>query len=410
MQVMTKAREHQKTVTQVTMNSLQYGQGLWSQVSPNFISASWQEMLPAMKANLSQAQFASALDGFAYTGLALAQQGQFVPSAAMLNVSSLAGYSSAGYPLDFTLMRPVTKAKQAIASGLAPGLALQQAMNTLMLILKTQIKDASRVAASVDIAAKPQIGYVRMVGPNSCGRCIVLAGRYFKWNQGFLRHPQCNCVHVPSTMSGIAAAVSEGLIQDPYEAFQNMSPEQRIKSFGAANSEAIQDGADLYQVVNARRGANGIYTTEGTTRSGYSSALKGRRLTPDAIYAQGLSREKTLDLLKQNNYLLSGGQVPGGSIRGDVQGYGAMGRGGTRVGVRSEIDRVNRTGIRTPGSRSTMTEAERRLHDSKVRYEAVLTGKNPYSRNGSGLTPALAAQVEADYKRWLATGGQVFIN
>ena len=84
------------------------------------------------------------------------------------------------------------------------------------------------------------------------------------------------------------------------------------------------------------------------------------------------------------------------------------------------------TGVRD-GSRYTMTEAERRLYDAETRYRMVLEGRNPFASPGFGstpdpfgsrlntigtggapLTPQIAAAVEKDYRRWLASGGQMF--
>src|SRR5690606_31403613 len=97
--------------------------------------------------------------------------------------------------------------------------------------------------------------------------------------------------------------------------------------------------------------------------------------------------------LREMGYILPGGQVPGGSLRGVVEGYGALGRGGTRIGARQAIEDARRTGYRT-GSRYTMTAAERRLFDAEARYMAVVQGRNPLGR--TPLTPSIAASVEAD--------------
>ena len=73
---------------------------------------------------------------------------------------------------------------------------------------------------------------------------------------------------------------------------------------------------------------------------------------------------------------------------------------------------------------------DRRLavYDAEQRYRMVLEGRNPYASPGFGstpdpygqrlntrgagpsapLTPQIAAQVEKDYRRWLASGGQIY--
>ena len=86
--------------------------------------------------------------------------------------------------------------------------------------------------------------------------------------------------------------------------------------FTAAGARAIRDdGADIYQVVNARRGmspaSSALRTTlEGTTRYGYAGRRTGPlagtgqpRLMPEAIYQLAHSREKARALLRQHGYL-----------------------------------------------------------------------------------------------------------
>lgn len=160
-------------------------------------------------------------------------------------------------------------------------------------------------------------------------------------------------------------------------------------------------------MVNSRRGMKpgGLVTTEGTSRRG-NFGSKGR-LTPEGIYSQNLSRAETLKLLESNGYILPGGQDPLGAIRGQRDGFGALGRGGTRVGARQAVLEARMTGERKPNDRYNMTEAERRLFDAQLRWDAVCEGRNPYSSKNP-LTPEIAAKVEKDFRRWLATGGQVF--
>jgi len=74
---------------------------------------------------------------------------------------------------------------------------------------------------------------------------------------------------------------------------------------------ALDEGADIFQVVNAQRGvytAGGRrFTREGTTRRGFARRRLGRgtpRLTPDQIFADATSRGHALELLQRNGYLL----------------------------------------------------------------------------------------------------------
>lgn len=406
-QVPEAARAHYVAVQRIQGRAVRAAWRGWAEVSPLDIAGSWRSAMPAVAEALTRAQVEAADAGAGYTARTLAAQGGWVPPAAFVDPAAFGGRSAAGFPLDARLYSPVPYAKHAIADGASPAQAIAQARDYLTQIVRTEVADASRVAAGVDVAVRTGVGYTRMVGPAACDRCIVLAGRWYRYNAGFLRHPRCHCVHVASAAGSLAGARAEGLLDDPYEVFRGMTEAEQDRAFGAANAQAIRDGADLYQVVNARRRAAGLKTAEGTSRRGASAQLAGRRLTPEGIYARATSRDDVVRLLTEHGYVLPGGQVPGGVLRGQVEGYGQLGRGGTRRGVARAVDQARVTGLRDPLERATMTAAERRLFDAGLRYEAVLDGRNPYGKGP--LTPALAARAEDDFRRWVTTRGEVFV-
>lgn len=383
---------------------------LWREMSPDYLDASWSRLAPLVTATITTAQVEAAAVGATYGAFALAEQGSWVAPKAFVDPHSFGGgWSSSGARLDDALSMPVIRTKEAIAAGASTFQALSTGWQALSGIVALQTVDAARVSAGVDVATRRGVGYVRMLNPPSCDRCAVLAGKWFRWNAGFRRHPGCDCVHVPSRAGSTDAALSEGLVDDPYDYFSSLSEAEQNRAFGKYQAEAIRDGGDIYQVINSRRGRQGAFTTEGTSRRGNARGLLRpgqRRMTPETIYRLHPNREDALRVLREQGYILPGGQVPGGSLRGLVEGYGQMGRGGTRVGARRAIEDARRTGVRDPRSRYTMTAAERRLFDAESRYSAVLAGRNPFGR--TPLTPQIAATVEADYRRWLLTGGQIF--
>ena len=365
----------------------------WSSLSAAYLSESWDSVSPALVAAVSKIQLDAATRGAGYGGNTLADQGLYEAPEAWVDPSSLAGVSSRGASLGAALYSAIPHTKDLIAGGMPERVALARGREVLQMSAATQVADAGRTAAGLDTFARPRVGYVRMLNPPSCSRCSVLAGRFYRNNEGFQRHPRCDCVHVPTTRT--EAAESEGLVHDPYAYFESLSESAQDKTFGKAQAQAIRDGADLFQVVNARRGmsyagvsADGTrrgqkvvsdFTREGTTRRALWGGAnpKGKRLTPDAIYAQGLPREATLDLLAKHGYLLPQGQVAEGAIRG--------------------------AGPVIP--RSDLTAAEKRLQTARLRWEAVQDGRNPHGRGP--LTPEIAARVEGDYRRWLASNGQI---
>ena len=365
----------------------------WSSLSAAYLSESWDSVSPALVAAVSKLQLDAATRGAGYGGNTLADQGLYEAPEAWVDPSSLAGVSSRGASLGAALYSAIPHTKDMIAGGMPERVALARGREVLQMSAAAQVADAGRTAAGLDTFARPRVGYVRMLNPPSCSRCSVLAGRFYRNNEGFQRHPRCDCVHVPTTRT--EAAESEGLVHDPYAYFESLSESAQDKTFGKAQAQAIRDGADLFQVVNARRGmsyagvsADGTrrgqkvvsdFTREGTTRRALWGGTnpRGKRLTPDAIYAQGLPREETLDLLAKHGYLLPQGQVAEGAIRG--------------------------AGPVIP--RSDLTAAEKRLQTARLRWEAVQDGRNPHGRGP--LTPEVAARVEGDYRRWLASNGQI---
>lgn len=225
------------------------------------------------------------------------------PAAGSVQIVALAGVASDGRPLD-TLF---DQAKNDFQFGL---------------MVATQLQDAARGAAGVSIASRKHVGYVRMLNPPSCSRCAILAGKYYHFNEGFQRHPKCDCRHIPTTEN-----LAGDLTTNPDAYFRSLSPAQQDQIFTKAGAQAIRDGADMSQVVNARRGMQTaqVYgrevkiTTEGMTTRGiagknfndFGGKQGGRyrrsnqvRLMPESIYAAAKDREDAIRLLRLHGYIL----------------------------------------------------------------------------------------------------------
>lgn len=379
--------------------ALGIGRRFWRGLNPSDLSGSWVRSLAGLQPAVEQIQFRAATLGAGYGAETLAGQGTYSAPTAFVDPSGFVGAAPDGRSLSGLLYSPVTQVKAAIASGAQPGVALKLGGGLLDRNMQTLVADTGRAAASVDIAARPRVGYVRMLTLPSCPRCVILAGKFYRWNAGFKRHPRCDCRHIPSTENRAGDATT-----DPYEYFRSLSAEAQDKLFGKPAANAIRDGADIFQVVNADRGTKpgGIITTESTSRRGNFGRGRAPRLTPEGIYSQGLPRDETLWLLERNGYILPGGQNPSGVLRGQTEGYGALGRGGTRVGVRNAVEEARRAGERNPALRATMTAAERRAFDAQVNWDAVQAGRNPFGK--SKLTPELAAAAENDFRNIIVNG------
>ncbi|AYR01507.1 head maturation protease [Arthrobacter phage Seahorse] len=394
------AVKHYKQMQRLQAIAVLAAADMWSEVSLSDLSGSWAAQVPLLVPLLTGVQVKAAAAGASYGAETLADQGLYEAPQRFVDPAGFGGFASDGRSLAGLLYSPVPHTKTLIAGGMDPGQALKQGGKFLTTVTRTQVADAGRAAAGVDTAVRRSVGYVRMLNPPSCSRCSILAGRFYRWNAGFNRHPRCDCVHVQTT--AVAAAESEGLVHDPYEYFKSLSEAEQDRTYGKADAQAVRDGADIFQVVNARRGVKpgGLVTTEGTSRRGNFGRGNGPRLTPEAIYQKGLSREQTLSQLERYGYILPGGQNPSGSITGQREGFGALGRGGTRVGARTAVERAIATGVRDPKIRATMTAAERRVFDAQANWDAVRAGRNPFSNaKKAKVTPEIAARVEREYRK-----------
>lgn len=232
-----------------------------------------------------------------------------------------AGVSSYGYPISEPIVATIDKVVAAPVEALPPpwwndDIAFNAAVK---LLIASEIADAARSAAQVQMVAQrsPQ-RYVRVLVPPSCKRCATLAGVLYRDMEAFDRHPGCDCEHVP------AASWDEA--QDRGLVFTGKEMVQRgmVRDLSKADAQAVLDGADLSQVVNATRGlrAPGItaaqsatifgrrvkITTDATTKRGRWRKLNPSRpvrLRPEAIYAiANGDRAEAQRLLRLYGYLL----------------------------------------------------------------------------------------------------------
>jgi hypothetical protein len=278
------------------------------------LDAGWLAVSRRLVLLVTAAQLAAARSSETYVPAVLAELGIADTAVATSVAAAFVGTASDGRPLSTLLYGAVTTAKTARGRGLSRADAVEAGGRWLDLVVQTQVADAERAATGVQIVARPAVsGWVRMLNPPSCDRCTVLAGKFFRWNRGFPRHPGCDCRHIPAT-----EAVADDLRLDPRKAVEA----GQVTNLSLADRRAIvEDGADPAQVINARRGMQtaSVYgrrlkvTTEGVTRRGVAgrqlaaqggSYTRTPRLRPEAIYSlAGDDRDETIRLLRRFGYL-----------------------------------------------------------------------------------------------------------
>ena len=300
--------EAQKRLATATMLAVR---SQWSGMGGDW-TAAFGTVGPRMAAIVTAGQVASARQGAVYVPEVLAEQGMYPRSLGRVNAAAFAGRAADGRDLTSLLERSVVHSRSAGT--------LDAGRDFLDQVVQTELEDAHRGAIQAATVARPKAGYVRMVNTPCCKDCAVLAGKFYKANTGFLRHPNCRCFHVPTT--------------DPSSQYATYPEPSEVTGLTDGERKALDAGGDWSQVVNASRGRDRtrgvrvtdrskMTTNEGTTRRGVAyDALGGdsrrdvrragervrrttrQRLTPDAIYElSGDDVDLARRLLTQQGYL-----------------------------------------------------------------------------------------------------------
>jgi hypothetical protein len=165
---------------------------LWAEIPEVALLSSWLRISDRMFVTVAAAQIAAAAAADPYVGAAATAQGASPTPEGTVAASAFAGVASDGRALDTLLLQPVLTALGFIARGASPLDAKRVGGSTLSTIVGTQVADAGRAAMSVATTSRPQLtGWVRMLTPPSCGRCAILAGRFYRWSSHFERHENC---------------------------------------------------------------------------------------------------------------------------------------------------------------------------------------------------------------------------
>lgn len=324
------ARDHYRGRHRLIDRAAGQARELWNRVTPDNLSGSWARLLPQLLIGVTGAQLAAARTADGYVDEVLDQQDLNPGPVAGLQPSALAGVASDGRPLDSLLLNPIITTKLGIAGGSTIDRAMAAGYANLDMIVRTQVADAGRVADQLALVARPDVGgYVRMVVGKTCSRCVVLAGRRYRWNAGFNRHPRCDCIHVP------ANEAVDGITTNPKAFFDGLSRAEQDKQFTLAGAQAIRDGADIGQVVNARRGAWGLSTAGGRITAAEARQLRGGRER---------GRLETQNVFGQDLFTTT-------------EGTTVRGRAGVALGARTD-------GIRRPGDRYRSARAPRLMPES----------------------------------------------
>lgn len=314
-------RSRYRQVTSVVREILEQVQRLWAGMTPTTIEDDLAGPFGAeIVAAVADGQVTVADAAQAYIAAQMAAQGGSAAAEATLVAAAFAGIAPGGGSLETLLYLPAIGVRRRLAAGMAPEDAMLGGLSDMARYVSTAVADTARSADQVGMAAsRACVAYVRVVQLPACSRCIVLSGQMYSYSEGFLRHPNCDCQTLPLRER------DWGEVPSPRSLFEAMPESERRRVFTAAGAEAIRQGAEVGQVVNARRGmasAGASSTLEGVTRRGLYgrqvrragggfARLPGRRysqstaprLTPEGIFRQASRRDEQLQLLRRYGYI-----------------------------------------------------------------------------------------------------------
>ena len=267
---------------------------LWDTIDPDAIMESWAARIPDAVTAIQGGQLTATSGAQAYIRSIVVAAGEtptgtleVVPHALVDSRELLTGLLNAPATRTFDALRAGASDREALISGkyVAAG------------ITHSGVSGAGTDGASLAMAAEPTIaGFVRYLVPPSCSRCITLAGAFYKWNAGFNRHPNDDCVHRPVTHTEAAnrAHLSDPTT-DPRKAFDSMTPKQQDRAYGRADADKIRKGADPIKVSNLDRD---------TYRSRYPGIPDSQRSPLQQILHQPKkSREAIVQELQDKGFL-----------------------------------------------------------------------------------------------------------
>lgn len=326
------AERHAAQQTEVARQTLRQVAALWALVGLGDLDGGWAGVGPQIVAAVTGGQYRAAALADSYVDDVTGEQGIDAPSVGAVDAAVFAASAADGRSLATLLREPIITAKAEMLRGrgsvpidVRRSLARQRSTDQLLMLAQATVQDTGRAAVGAATVARPKLtGYVRMLNPPSCIRCVMLAGRYYRWSSGFRRHTRCDCRHIPC-----AENVAGDLTTDPDAYLRSLSSLDRDrlidKHAGKDASQAYADGADLNQLVNAARAglttAGGLRTTlEGTTRrsvagkrlaerygaakqGGRYEQVKAARLMPEAIYQVADDRDHAIRLLRLHGYI-----------------------------------------------------------------------------------------------------------
>lgn len=225
-------------------------------------------------------QLAAATDAANAVPEMLVEQGIDPDRFATPTPQTLAGWASMGLPLRGVLDRTRRAEVEPFAFD--------------RLVISTLQDTARQASVTVSAVTPATTTYVRMLNTPSCSRCILLAGKKYRHNMGFRRHPQCDCRHVPTTEED-----GDDLAFDPVGYFDSLPEDEQNRIFTKGAAEMIRAAdPDDRQYVMGR-----VVNTRWMPRQTSAQLARARRLPEELVRQADGNRAELLRLMRRNRYV-----------------------------------------------------------------------------------------------------------
>src|SRR5690349_2133293 len=181
----TLARAHRRRQQLIAAKAVSETRRLWR-------FGNWPAVSSLALSTVRAALLEAARGAQAYVAAAVARWNVDPEPFGIVAEHTFADSASDGRPLGSLLDYPDFEVSAFVAQGMDHAQARAIGERHLERIVATQVADAARISTGVAMVNDRAVkGYIRLLTPPSCSRCIILSGRFYKYSDGFPRHPQC---------------------------------------------------------------------------------------------------------------------------------------------------------------------------------------------------------------------------
>lgn len=186
------ALRHYRQQQRYTRKVANQVQELWRLLDAGDLTGSWKAGIGRRMAEaVAAGQLASAGLADDYVDEVADAEGADPERAGSVRPSAFSGLAADGRGLDSLMYLSVITTKQGIGGGMPVDDALMSGLRQALMLSTSEVAQAGRSAVGSSMVGKRTIqGYVRVVQPPACARCVILAGKEYGWNRGFQRHPR----------------------------------------------------------------------------------------------------------------------------------------------------------------------------------------------------------------------------